>query len=134
MSGGHTDESFRKMHLGDFEPDISFEQLLKRVKQEPCSKIAEELHFAHKRNDLHKAKIKELEKTLREFEQAIYNEKELLDMQVNQAIRDLEQQASGIEAAVRINLKSYSDPYVVKLMDRAVELRSQAEALKEQGE
>ena len=61
MSGFQTDESFRKMYLGDFEPDISFGYLLKRVKQEPCLKIAEELHFAHKRNELHKAKIAELE-------------------------------------------------------------------------
>ena len=45
---------------------------------------------------------------------------------------NLEQQASGIEVAVRLNLKSYSDPYVIKLMDRAAELREQSEALKEQ--
>ena len=61
-------------------------------------------------------------------------EAKIAELEKEQAIRDLEQQASGIEVAVRINLKSYSDPYVVKLMDRAVELRSQAEALKEQGE
>ena len=45
----------------------------------------------------------------------------------------LEQQVCGIEVAVRLNLKSYSDPYVIKLMNRAAELRSQAKALKEQG-
>ena len=58
-------------------------------------------------------------------------EAKIAELEKEQAIRDLEQQASGIEVAVRINLKSYSDPYVVKLMDRAVELRSQAKALKE---
>tara|TARA_R110001632_G_scaffold37039_2_gene93701 strand:+ start:1950 stop:2375 length:426 start_codon:yes stop_codon:yes gene_type:complete len=47
------------------------------------------------------------------------------------AIRDIEQQASGIEVAVRINLTSYSDPYTVRLMDRATELREQAKALAE---
>jgi uncharacterized FlaG/YvyC family protein len=46
-------------------------------------------------------------------------------------IRDLEQQAKGIEVAVRINLTSYSEPYTVKLMARATELRNKAKALKE---
>ena len=45
-------------------------------------------------------------------------------------IRDLEQQARGIEVAVRINLISYSEAYTVKLMGRASELRNQANALK----
>jgi UDP-N-acetyl-D-mannosaminuronate dehydrogenase len=44
---------------------------------------------------------------------------------------NLEQQAIGIEVAVRINVTSYSEPYTKKLMARAAELRKQAKALKE---
>ena len=47
-------------------------------------------------------------------------------------VHSLEQQAKGIEVAVRSNLISYSEPYIVKLMTRAAELRRQAKALKEQ--
>jgi hypothetical protein len=43
-----------------------------------------------------KSKIAELEKTLREFEHAVRNENELLEMQKNQDIRDLEQQAKAL--------------------------------------
>ena len=45
-------------------------------------------------------RIAELEKTLREFEQSVRNENELLEMQKNQDERDLEQQAKGIESAI----------------------------------
>jgi hypothetical protein len=41
-------------------------------------------------------KIAELEKALRDFEHAVRNENELLEMQKNQDIRDLGQQAKGI--------------------------------------
>ena len=42
------------------------------------------------------SKIAELEKTLRDIEHAVRNENELLEMQNNQDIRDLEQQAKGV--------------------------------------
>ena len=58
--------------------------------------------------------------------------KRIVELEKERAVRDLEQQAKGIEVAVRINLISYSEPYIVKLMARAAELRSQAKALKEQ--
>jgi len=56
----------------------------------------------------------------------------IAELEKERDVRDLEQQAKGIEVAVRINLISYSEPYIVKLMARAAELRRQAKTLKEQ--
>jgi uncharacterized coiled-coil protein SlyX len=60
-------------------------------------------------------------------------QRRIAELEKERDIRDLEQQAKGIEVAVRINLTSYSEPYIVKLMARASEIRNQAKALKEQG-
>ena len=55
-------KTFQELHLGIFKPDDSYENCLKRVKNEPCGKIAEELHYAHRRNEAKDERIAELEK------------------------------------------------------------------------
>jgi hypothetical protein len=72
-------------------------------------------------------RIADLEKEVKGYQVA-------LSLPSNDDAHNLEQQAKGIEVAVRLNLKSYSDPYVVKLMGRALVLRNKAEELKAQGE
>tara|TARA_R110000868_G_C10747828_1_gene752945 strand:- start:184 stop:471 length:288 start_codon:yes stop_codon:yes gene_type:complete len=72
--------------------------------------------------------IAELEKTLRKFEKSVRNENELLEMQKNQDVRDLEQQAKGIEDALECFQSSYEDTkvYVSDLTSRIQKLRKQA--------
>jgi hypothetical protein len=82
------------------------------------------------------AKVAELEKVLSKFEHSVRNENELLEMQKNQDIRELEQQAKGIEDAVTklerpdVPLAPY---YILNndLLDCAGVLKSQSKALKE---
>jgi len=78
--------------------------------------------------------IELLNKRIAELEKEASNTNGLWVTSNDLQVWKLEQQASGIEVAVRLNLKSYSDPYVIKLMHRAAELRNQAKALKEQGD
>jgi hypothetical protein len=70
-------------------------------------------------------RIADLEKEVKGYQVA-------LSLPSNNKVHNLERQAKGTEVAVRINLKSYSDPYVVKLMGRALALRNKDEALQEQ--
>ena len=100
-------------------------------------------------------RIAELEKTLREFEHAVRNENELLEMQKNQDVRDLEQQAKGVELFIKSEAEwlqkapwfKDSQPTLEYLYDAdfglstcssgvkfAENLRNKAKALKEQGE
>ena len=55
-----SNKTFQELHLGIFKPDDSYKNCLKRVRNEPCGKIAEELHYAHKRNEAKDKSIAEL--------------------------------------------------------------------------
>jgi hypothetical protein len=63
-------KTFQELHLGIFKPDDSYENCLKRVKNKPCGKIAEELHYAHRRNEAKDERIAELEKGYEELRMA----------------------------------------------------------------
>ena len=55
-------QEFEKLYLNKFKPDNSYETLIKRVKQEQCSKIADELYAAYSINEVKDKRIVELEK------------------------------------------------------------------------
>jgi hypothetical protein len=61
-------KEFEKLHLNKFKPDNSYESLLKRVKEERCSKIAEELYAAYSINEVKDKRIIELEKYLQKVQ------------------------------------------------------------------
>jgi len=68
-----SNEAFQELHLGVFKPDDSYKNCLKRVRNEPCGKIAEELHYAHKRNEAKDKSIAELENKVKHLNQLVYN-------------------------------------------------------------
>jgi hypothetical protein len=114
---------FQERHLGLFKPDDSYEAILKRVKQESCSKIAEELYSAHRRSDLKDKRIAELEK-------ALSNAQTMGDKE--QLIRDLEQQSLACEW-IRSNTVDLSNRNYIDINNRAKRLQSQSKALRERG-
>ena len=91
------------------------------------------LKLAHEKLGSQSDMITELEKLLRDIEHAMRNENELLEMQKNQDVRDLEQQAKGVSDFFkshkpRISMgKSAIWEIDDVLVDEAIE------ALKEQG-
>ena len=68
-----SNKTFQELHLGIFKADDSYKNCLKRVRNEPCGKIAEELHYAHKRNEAKDKSIAELEKERFTFKKIISN-------------------------------------------------------------
>jgi hypothetical protein len=84
-------------------------------------------------------RIVELEKEMRDFEHAVRNENELIEMQKNQVIRDLEQRANGIMDVRKANIRkkrtlgsAWAGGHIIHNMQLAEEeLRNQAKALKE---
>jgi hypothetical protein len=90
------------------------------------------LRMAHESLDSKDKQNAELEKTLRKFEHAVRNENELLEMQKNQDIRDLEQQAKGVEDCLGIPVvKGDRAVSTMRLNSRVKKLKAQAKSLKE---
>jgi hypothetical protein len=61
-------------------------------------------------------KIASLEKVLSHIEHAVRNENELLEMQKNQDVRDLEQQAKGVKDFV-FSIEGFSEGYIQALKE-----------------
>jgi hypothetical protein len=91
------------------------------------------LKLAHEKLGSQSDMIAELDKLLRDIEHSVRNENELLEMQKNQDIRDLEQQALACDW-IYTKLPDYSSVNLSVITARRLELITQANTLRGKSE